>query len=57
MTPLEALRDALARVARLQEALVDGDRDFVEDALAGLGRDLEAAVRDAETMVALEAQP
>ena len=40
------LRDTLARVVRLHEALVDGDLDFAFEVVADLSDDLEKVLEE-----------
>jgi hypothetical protein len=54
--PVNALRDVLARVERIREALEDGDVVFVEVALEGLLADHWAAI-EAPEVVELTGRP
>ena len=48
MSPLDALRDALARVTRAIEAMRDGDRELAEQLLDDLTADLWAVLEREE---------
>jgi hypothetical protein len=47
VTPSEALRDALARIVRLRDALADGDVYLADEIAAGLEADLLRTIGDA----------
>lgn len=48
MTALDALRDALSRVTRAHEAILDGELGFAEQTLEDLAADLWHVIEQAE---------